>query len=98
MGRLFLTPFYCYVRRGRKRRSISEDNLRKLHHLLLLIAQDAESTMDQSDQFRPLPWVSARRYHQDRCVYNLLIAPLFRTNVVVTNLRVISTQNRRVIG
>ncbi|XP_011860373.1 PREDICTED: uncharacterized protein LOC105557672 [Vollenhovia emeryi] len=49
---------------GRKRRSISEDNLRKLHHLLLLIARDAESTADQSDQIRPLPWKEDPRQEQ----------------------------------
>ncbi|XP_024877319.1 uncharacterized protein LOC112458114 [Temnothorax curvispinosus] len=49
---------------GRKRRSISEDNFRKLHHLLLLIAQDAESTADQSDQIRPLPWKEDPREEQ----------------------------------
>ncbi|XP_018315403.1 uncharacterized protein [Mycetomoellerius zeteki] len=39
---------------GRKRRSISEDNLRKLQHFLLLVTQGSESTVDQSDQNRPL--------------------------------------------
>ncbi|XP_011645009.1 uncharacterized protein LOC105432086 [Pogonomyrmex barbatus] len=49
---------------GRKRRSISEDNFRKLQHLLLLIAQDAESTADQPDQIRPLPWKEDSREEQ----------------------------------
>lgn len=49
---------------GRKRRSVSENNLRKLQHLLLLIAQDAESTADQSDQIRPLPWKEDPREEQ----------------------------------
>ncbi|XP_012534508.1 uncharacterized protein LOC105835604 [Monomorium pharaonis] len=51
---------------GRKRRSIS-DNLRKLQHLLLLIAQEsAESTADRSDQIRPLPWKEdPREEHRD---------------------------------
>ncbi|XP_018057537.1 PREDICTED: uncharacterized protein LOC108693224 [Atta colombica] len=49
---------------GRKRRSISEDNLRKLQHFLLLITQGSESTVDQSDQNRPLTWKEDSREEQ----------------------------------
>ncbi|XP_011136318.1 uncharacterized protein LOC105181320 [Harpegnathos saltator] len=41
---------------GRRRRSIPEDDLRKLQHLLLIVGRDADLSADQSDQFRPLPW------------------------------------------
>ncbi|XP_032686135.1 uncharacterized protein LOC116851140 [Odontomachus brunneus] len=41
---------------GRRRRSIPEDDLRELQRLLLIVSQNAESTAEQSDQFRPLPW------------------------------------------
>lgn len=50
---------------GRKRRSITEDDLRKLRHLLLLIAQDAESTADnESDRIRLLQWKEDPREEQ----------------------------------
>lgn len=74
----FLTLSYCCVRRGRKRRSITEDDLRKLRHLLLLIAQDAESTADnQSDRIRLLQWVGATR-HRVRSMRAMLIIRLSR--------------------
>lgn len=74
----FFTLFYRCVRRGRKRRSITEDDFRKLRHLLLLIAQDAESTADQSD--RLLQWVGCEtiplRPTRPTYAYNLLIRAL----------------------
>ncbi|EFN86603.1 hypothetical protein EAI_00648 [Harpegnathos saltator] len=59
---IVLLPGATYARpadwllRGRRRRSIPEDDLRKLQHLLLIVGRDADLSADQSDQFRPLPW------------------------------------------